>query len=81
MGYIYPSDSSPVEVTTDVPWINITYKLDATDRLCAVLDLTLYLPTTREALEKQAVRSGTVTVHLRGGRTQTYIIRQEPAKA
>ena len=81
VGYIYPSDSSPVEVTTDVPWINITYKLDATDRLCAVLDLTLYLPTTREALEKQAVRSGTVTVHLRGGRTQTYIIRQEPAKA
>lgn len=80
VAYIYPSGSSPAEVTADVSWINITYKKDDTGRLYVVLDLELYLPMTAEAIDNPVARSGTVTIRLNGGRTRTYIIRQEQIK-
>lgn len=77
IAFIYPSASAPIVVTADVPWINIRYKQEGMDAPYVVLDLDIYLPATVDEHDNPMPRRGTVTVHLKGGRTQTYIVEQE----
>lgn len=77
-GSVYTPDSSPVVVTTDAPWLSYSYMSDETGRWCVKLYTDVYFPETYSEIGDLPIRSGTVTVELRDGRTKTYVVRQEP---